>query len=371
MESTVLKKSQAARTALSFAAAAAWLCLAAPALAQPTAPGGRLASDPTGATNTSDAIAADSAEAEAIQAAVRDRNANAFPIAASVTLSYRFDHGQFVETESDNFNLGFQILTLGSALQYMPTADVALTAAMSASKALETSFGNPGTPSQTARSTTQLSDLSLSGDWSFWTVPVAEIGLVLSGEFRLPTSKWSRSAGLILGNSLSLTARRRIERFTVGLTGGYTYNIYEDATQQIDPDTGAENIIISGRDLGSPLDLQGFSVSLVLAYSIIDPLTVSVSYGLNNSFGTVSFERDEYTSEFAQTGSQAGTGLQFFSAAMSYQLPFETGTSINASMVTVSGLYTADNKSWRLPFFDTESQTHERTTYGITLVQLL
>lgn len=374
MESTVLIDAALTRAALNpFAAVGLCALLALPgaALAQANTTGAELAADPTEETGAGNVVTAASAEAEALEAAELDEGADAFPIGASVSLSYRFDHGQFIETASEDFNLGYQILSLGAALQYTVIENLDLTASMAASKPLETSYGNPGTPSQTSTQSTQLSDLSLGADWAFWTVPVAEIGLVLSGEFRLPISKPSRAAGLILGNTLSVAARRKIWRMTVGLSAGYTYNIYDDATQQIDPDTGAANILISGRDLGNPLDLQGFSASLVLGYSIIDPLNLSVSYGINNSYGSVLFDRDQYTSENAQDGVQAGLGAQFFSVAVSYRLPFETGTSVAASMVTASGLYTADNSSWRLPFFDTESQTHDRTTYGISLTQSL
>lgn len=374
MESTVHIDAALTRAALNpFTAVGLCALLALPgaALAQDNTAGAELAADPTEELGAGDVVTAASAEAEALEAAELDEGADAFPIGASVSLSYRFDHGQFIETASEDFNLGYQILSLGAALQYTVIEDLDLTASMAASKPLETSYGNPGTPSQTSTQSTQLSDLNLGADWAFWTIPVAEIGLVLSGEFRLPISKPSRAAGLILRNTLSMAARRKIWRLTVGLSAGYTYNIYDDSTQQIDPDTGAANILISGRDLGNPLDLQGFSASLVLGYSIIDPLNLSVSYGINNSYGSVLFERDQFTSENAQDGVQAGLGAQFFSVAVSYRLPFETGTSVAASMVTASGLYTSDNSSWRLPFFDTESQTHDRTTYGISLTQSL
>ena len=169
----------------------------------------------------------------------------------------------------------------------------------------------------------------------------------------------------------SRSSKRTRSRFSLGVSAGYTHNAYENATQQIDPDIAPETIIISGRDLGNPLSLQGFSVALLLGYSIIDGLNLSASYGINNSYGSVIFERDAFTSEYAQDGVQAGTGAQLFSAAIAYTLPFGTGTSISASMTTASLFYTDDQSEWRLPFFDTESNTHERTTYGVTLAQAL
>lgn len=345
-------------------------CLAAPGLAlgQTPTPATEMASDPSETAGDGDVVAEATAEAEALEAAEEDEGSESFPIGASVTLGYRFDHGQFVDA---NFDVGYQILSLGVALQYTVVEDLDLTASMAASKALESSYSNPGTPSETTRNPTQLSDLTLGAAWAFFTVPVAEIGLSLGGDLRLPTSKPSQAADLILGGSLSLSAQRKIGRVSLAATVGYTHNLYENTTQQIDADIAPENIIISGRDLGNPLDLQGFSASLSAGWAIIDGLRLSASYGLNNSYGSVLFERDQFTSDYAQVGTQAGTGAQFFSASLAYTLPFGTGTSVSASMTTASGLYTNDNSRWRLPFFDTESDTHERTTYGITLAQTL
>lgn len=342
--------------------------LALPGLALGQTGGPGLASDPSETAGSGAVVAEATAETAALEAAEEDEGADRFPLGASVTLSHRFDHGQFVDS---NFDIGYQIMSLGVVVHYTVVEDLDLIANLSASKALESSFSRSGTPSQTTRNPTQLSDLSLGANWAFVTIPVAEIGLSLGGELRLPTSKLSQADGLIVGGTLSLDVQRKFGRFSLGVSAGYTHNAYENATQQIDPDIAPETIIISGRDLGNPLSLQGFSVALLLGYSIIDGLNLSASYGINNSYGSVIFERDAFTSEYAQDGLQAGTGAQLFSAAIAYTLPFGTGTSISASMTTASLFYTDDQSEWRLPFFDTESNTHERTTYGVTLAQAL
>lgn len=371
----MVSKLSAASIILCFAATAAHA--QEEAAAAPAAPAAEAEATTAGPDAGAEAEEAAEAQAEVSAEAKPAADPDPFPIRGSVSLTHRFNHAQFVETETDpiygtgDADFGYQVLSLGLGLSYALVDKVNLSANLSASKALETSFLYSGGASRTTRTPTQLGDLSVGASWAFYKVPVADIGLNLSGNLRFPTSKPSQSVDLITGTSVNLSASRAFGGFSISLSGGYTYNFYQNPTQQIDADRAPENIIISGRDLGNPLSLQGFSTSLSLGYSPIDALSLSLSYGLNNSYSSVRFEDDEFTSDYAQVGDQSGIGSQFFSASASYSLPFETGTSLSVSYSNAGGLYTSDNKSYRFPLFDTESQLHHRTTYSVALRQSL
>ena len=141
----------------------------------------------------------------------------------------------------------------------------------------------------------------------------------------------------------------------------------ENPTIQINCDNAPDNCIISGSDTAIPNALHNLSTRLALGYGFLDKFRVGVSYGISVGFGAVEFPNDEFTSPIAQVGSQTSLGRQSFGTSFSYS-PLK-GSSIALSMSTLGSLYTNDNKSYRFPLFDTESQLHHRTRYSVSLSQ--
>lgn len=350
------------------------LTLAAPALAQEGEP------EQLG-PETSEEIAEDT-----IDAAEEDVEEEKFPIGGSLSLGYSFDQSNFTAafTERDSsvaeqYGLdegstpeGSQFLNLNIGLSYSPVKKVSVTAGIGVLKTLADGYLGGSAGSALVNHETNLTDLSLGARWGFFTVPVAEIKLSLSGGLRLPTSKGSITQGLITGTRVGLGASRKVGPVNISLSGGFSYNVWDDPTQQIDL-RFADLVRISGADLGRPLPLSGWSTGLNLSYQIIDDLSLSVGYQLSNRISSIEGPDDEFTSPtgIAQTGVQYGTGAHAFNASLDYSLPFDTGTSIGVSMATAQGLYSADNQRITNPFFDTETAQGAYTGYSISVSQSL
>ena len=94
---------------------------------------------------------------------------------------------------------------------------------------------------------------------------------------------------------------------------------------------------------------------------------LSASYGLGAGFGAARFKDDEYTAEVAQRGTQLSGLSQSFSLSTSYRVLKKT--SVSLSMMTMGAFFTNDNKAWRMPLFDTESNLHHRTNYSLGVSQ--
>lgn len=296
-----------------------------------------------------------------------------FPINGSLSLGYSFSHSAFSEAGSDSpVTTAGQFLGLDLGLSYQLLEPLSLTAGIGVLKTVDNGFLSGASGSSLSNYETNLTDLNLGARWSFFTVPVADIKLSLAGGLRLPTSKGSITRGLIVGSRLSLGASREFGPVGLSVRGGYTHNVWDDPTQQIELRFG-DLIRISGADLGSPLPLAGWSLGTTLSYSVIDGLDISVTYQLSNSTSSYSGPDDEFTSTTpgVQTGTQYGTGAHSFTASLGYTLPFDTGTSLGIQMSTAQGLYSGDNKRVTNPFFDTESQQGVYTGYSVSLSQAL
>lgn len=351
------------------------LAIAAPAVAQNEATPGPDVPGETG--EAVDETIEDAADAEE-----KKPEGETFPITGSLSMSYSFGQSNFApapdSTLADQFPTvdpapkqeGSQFLGLDLALSYSVIESVSLSASVGVLKTI--AFGPLGGSdgSSLVKYETNLTDASLGARWSAYTVPVADIKLSVNGGLRLPTSKGSITQGLIVGTRVGVGASRKIGPVNISLSGGFSYNAWENPTQQIEV-RFADLIAVSGADLGRPLPLTGWSTGLSVTYSIIEDLSVSASYQLSNRLSGYEGPDDEFTSEFAQTGTQYGTGAHAFTASANYTLPFETGTSVGLTMSTAQGLYSADNKRVTNPFFDTESAQGAYTGYVLSLSQSL
>jgi len=304
------------------------------------------------------------ADAQDAKAAATTK-AKAFPVGASVNAGYGFNHANFVESNGD---YGYQRMSLGMGLSYGIVDGLTASTGLNVQKTLATSYLNPGSASTTTKTPWELADVSVGFAYgNFYTIPVAKIGLSGSLGLGFPTSKASQSAGLIMSVSPSLSARWAMAGFSVSLSGGYSYFLNEDPTVQIDCDLAPQNCIVSGGDTANPNALHNIRGSLGLGYKIIEQLSVSTRYSVANGYRAVKFPDDEVTSEYAQTGTQKGLGRHSFSLGLSYT-PIAK-TTVGISMASGGSIYTSDNDAIRLPFFDTESQLHHRTSYNISVSQ--
>ncbi len=320
------------------------------------------------------ALAADEApQAEAQDGAETkeaEEQGDKFPVSGSAALIYGVTNGTFASSAAaDDVNFGLQTLTLGLGVRYAPWDFLSFSVDTGAAKVLDESGFGRGSTSTTTLRRTELADTSVSAGWGGYKVEAADLHLGAGVAAGLPTSRASRAIGLIasVGPNVSLTWSKW--GVSVSAIGAYAYSILESPTVQI-PEEYRHLIDVSGADLGEALSAHTIQAIGSIGYKIIDGLSISAAYVWTNSYSAIEGPDDEYTSEYAQTGTQAGTGAHGTQFALSYTLK-ATGTTFAAGMMTMGGVYTNDNKSVRNPLYDTESDISHRTSYSFTLAQSL
>jgi hypothetical protein len=299
-----------------------------------------------------------------------------YPVSATLGVGYRLNHANFVDTEAEAANFGTQRLSFTADAGYDFTDSISASVSFGVDKELSSTYDRPGLGGGLAggggsthvRRATELRDVGIGVSWSdFYTIPVADIGLSASLDGQLPASKASRSAGYLFGLSPGLTLAWSLGSFSSSLGLSYSRFFAEEATQKIDCDRFPDQCRIGGNDLGVPLGLHDASGQLKIGYKFFGKLSTSVSYTLGNSWGAVEFADDEFTTDIAQSGLQAGTGYHSTSVSASYKL-FDK-TSIGVSMGTSRAFYKADGSGVTMPLFDVDSDLHHRTSYGVSISQ--
>ena len=287
------------------------------------------------------------------------------PVSGSVTLGHAFNHANFVESDAD---FGYQTISANVGVSYSPVKSLSLGSSLGVRKMVAPSFLNAGTPSRTTRTPWEISDVGVNASYSnFYKIPVVDIGFSGGLSVSFPATKASQSAGLIAAFTPNLSASWAKAGFSVGLSGSYSYFLNEEPTIQINCDNAPDNCIISGSDTAIPNALHNLSTRANLGYRFLKMFRVGVSYGISVGFSAVEFPDDEFSSPLAQAGTQRSLGRQSFST--NFGVTPVKGTSVSFSMSTLGSLYTNDNKSYRFLLFDTESQLHHRTRYGVSLTQ--
>ena len=144
---------------------------------------------------------------ESAETATADKtkaDANAFPVSASASLSYGFNHANFVESNGD---FGYQRMSAGVGVSYKVWKGLSASTGLNVQKTLATSYLNPGTASTTTRTPWEVSNISLGFSYgNFYKIPVVDIGFSGSLGLGFPASKTSQSAGLIMSVSPGLSA---------------------------------------------------------------------------------------------------------------------------------------------------------------------
>ena len=290
-----------------------------------------------------------------------------WPLSGSVSLGYRFNQANFANTESSQTDLGSQSGSINVGLGYQLNDLLSLDVGAGVSKTLSKSYGGAGS-SQTANNATEMGDVSVGlGVGEFYKIPGVGIGLSGGVGASIPTSKGSQASGAVTSLGSSLSAGWSGGGFNLSLGASWDYSIWKNPTVQLECDSARNNCDISGVDTGDPLPLHSVSGSFSVGYKIIKDLSASASYGISNSWLTTTGKDDEFTSQYAQTGTQGGLGSHNFGLGLSYRLLEKTG--ISARMSTGSGLYNARGSDLTLPLYDFETRTGQRTSYSFGLNQ--
>ena len=122
---------------------------------------------------------------------------------------------------------------------------------------------------------------------------------------------------------------------------------------------------IAGSDVGMPLSRLSYGTALTSAYSFLKgKLQLIAQFGLRGGYSAVEFERDEASSEYAQTGRQFSMASQSFAYAVRYTLAGKNIITLSSS--TAGPVYTNDNQAWR----SSTRSDHHRTFYSLSVTRL-
>jgi hypothetical protein len=289
-----------------------------------------------------------------------------YPISGSIATSYTGNHANFVESNGD---FGTQIFGLGGTVSYKAHKHLRLTTGVNSRKSIVNDYFSAGSASKTNEQPWEIGDLSLSmGFGKLYTIPVVDISISSGATFALPLSRTSRSFGIITASSLNTNLSWKLKKVRFGLGVRLGANVLESPTLKVDCVRAPDVCRIAGSEVGMPLSRFSYGSSFSVSTSFFEKkVTIRASYGVASGVGAVEFEDDEFTSQYAQTGSQLSALGQSFSTNVSYAVLKKT--SLSLTMSTGGPFYTNDNQAWRFPLFDTESNLHHRTSYTLSVSQ--
>ncbi|MFB6375872.1 MAG: hypothetical protein ABEN55_22780 [Bradymonadaceae bacterium] len=217
---------------------------------------------------------------------------------------------------------------------------------------------------------TYFQDISISGSWKGHTFDSIGLNLAPSLNLSLPTSKASRLQKKILGLSGTLALSKTFfERLTfqASVSASKTFNRYTGPV--IDPArVGEDNVLYrpgEAEDVGSGLvAIGGRSVSHTLTgagaaqIKVVEKLNGSISYALVNAYTYPGNGRDEFSSEYARPNKNL---TQIVSTSVNLSYSATDWLSVSGGIGSVMTPKTADNKSFRFPFWNFQGAAANRS----------
>ena len=218
------------------------------------------------------------------------------------------------------------------------------------------------------------SDTTIGLSREIWSYKSGEFSVAFNADlsFVLPTSKASINANLYTSIVPSLAASIKLWRFSLAYGITYSYNAHKYTSVTLDPDdidvlsrsTGNEIIDSHNIAIGGVLAEHDLANQFVLGIECIRKvLDLSVGFAFADSWtydnGTITSD-DEFVGKHAKVGrghSQYSQG----SLVLSYK-PIKYAT-VSFGMVSTQPWKTADNKTLRFPWFDTESPSKNYTKF--------
>jgi hypothetical protein len=214
-----------------------------------------------------------------------------------------------------------------------------------------------------------------------------ENGPRISGSLsaRIPTSTASRADSLITSIGAGLSSGMNFGKFGVSAALGYRKNFHRYTHPTRPASTGRalttrdglviEDVVTGiarsgGSELAGNTYFDGesnntsmvFSGTLGASYSINDRLGFAISYGLAKSWTYNSYAVDDLSSPYATAG-RGQHDTQTGTLSGSYRA-FDN-LSFGLGMATAGGIFRADNKSYRFPFYAFEGAESNMTTFFV------
>ncbi|MCK6569613.1 hypothetical protein L6V77_00715 [Myxococcota bacterium] len=290
----------------------------------------------------------------------------AWPVSASVSVRYGFNHANFTPTESDAPDYGTQNASVSVSASYPFLEKYSVDVSLSASKELADSYYGANS-SQTSIRGTDFGDSSISVGGEFYTIPVVDIAISGNLSGTIPTSKASQAADIYTTVGPGLSLSWRWERLSLGADIGASYTFAKYPTVHIQRDTANDNANKSGVDTGEALGLWGIDESFRIGLKIVEGLNFSTSYSMSHSTIATEGKADEAAAEFAQTGQQWSIPSHGVSFGLSWK--FLEKSTLGVGMSTRQSLYNKRGDEVTVPIFDFETNTRERTKYSVSLSQ--
>jgi hypothetical protein len=221
-----------------------------------------------------------------------------------------------------------------------------------------------------------LDDVIVRAGYQSGMIPVVDIDTRIIGSLYLPTSLASQYQTLVTGLGVSgLFSRSFFEgHFSLDYMATFRKNFhrYESPAVSLEDDGTPPIYARAGgaEDLGGDLVSVGTNnASFVIrnelsaTYSPIqDKLSFTLSYELANSFTYASFDKDELSSPYADEGvGQRDATVAMIAAGYRLDKRF----SFAAGFATAATPKSADNQSFRFPFWDFESTADNLSVFFI------
>lgn len=288
------------------------------------------------------------------------------PFAISATLESSVGQGSFVADE--NVRNAYVAWGLTVVPSYKPNKQLRLSILAQVAQELTDSDGD------TARQELRLSDVQLRGRYAIATIPAVEINVAAEGRLYLPASQASQFETLVAGTQARVLLSRELSDFEFGFVSAFRKNFhsYESPVLNIeDAPTppplhvragGSEDLAGSAAAVGGNNVSYSFFNELSVGYSPLRDLSFGISYGLSNAFAYASYESDALSSVYADPG-RGHRDLAVGSISCSYKL--DSRFSFSGGVTTTAAPKTADNQSFRFPFYDFSSTAENLTLFFV------
>lgn len=201
----------------------------------------------------------------------------------------------------------------------------------------------------------------------------------------LPVSTASRVDSLITSLGVGLNAGQGFGKFGVTLGTGFRKNFHRYTHPTRDANTGRalttrEGIVIEdvvtgfarqgGNELAGSTYFDGAAnntsmvarISLGGSYAATERFSVNISYGLSKSWTYDSYALDEFSSPYATEG-RGTRDAQTGSIGANYMAL--DNLFLGIGMATAGGVFSADNKRVRFPFYAFEGADSNLTTFFV------
>lgn len=297
---------------------------------------------------------------------LEDDEGRAIPFTLGFKLESAVGQGSFVADEyARNSEVGW-----GASIApgYRPIKELMLSAYAKVTQELTDSEVD------TQRQQLQLLDVNLRGDYALGTIPEIDVKAATGLWLSLPTSRVSQYETLILGASARLVLGRQFgEHFSLDYLGIFRKNFHEYEGPVLDSSEGSPPPVFirpgGPEDLGGSLVAVGannisfyFYNLVAFTWAPVDEWAFDIAYGITNAFTYASHPKDELSSPYAEDGvGQRDSTV----GSIDVSYTFDKRFTFNAGVQTQSTPKTADNESFRFPFYDFEGTADNLTSFYI------